>query len=58
MADFLLQQGTDINKKDIRKRTPLDYTKNIEMRNFLMKKGGKETVLYNKVKYYLLSKKN
>ena len=58
IAEFLLDKGADINKKDIRKRTPLDYAKNTEMRSFLIKKGGRETVLYNKVKYYFLSKKS
>ena len=53
MVKFLLEKGANINKKDIRGRTPLDYAKNNDLRQFLISKGGKETSLYNKIKYFL-----
>ncbi|MCZ0931818.1 MAG: ankyrin repeat domain-containing protein [Oligoflexia bacterium] len=51
MADFLLEKGAGINKKDIRKKTPVDYAKTDKMREFLTANGGQETTLYNKFKY-------
>ena len=54
LVKFLLKNQADINKKDIMKRTPVDYSKNYKMRNFLIEEGGKETILYNKIRYYIL----
>ena len=56
MADFLLKQGADINKRDALKRTPLDYAKNTRVRNFLIANGGKETNLQDKIKYFITYK--
>ena len=51
IAHFLLKQGANINKRDIRKRTPLDYAKHTKMRNLLIENGGQKTTLFDKIKY-------
>ena len=56
VVKFLIEKGADINKKDMRKRSPLDYAKSNEMRNFLIAKGGKETILHKRIKHFLLKK--
>ena len=56
VVKFLIKKRADINKKDMRKRSPLDYAKSNEMRNFLIAKGGKETILQKRIKHFLLKK--
>ena len=56
LAKFLTEKGANINKKDIRGRTPLDYVNSDEMRKFLITKGGKETILHKRIKHFFLKK--
>lgn len=56
LAEFLIEKGININKKDVRKRTALDYATNDKMKEFLRKNGGKNAVLYKKIAYFFHEK--
>lgn len=42
MVVFLIENGADVNAKDIRKRTPLDYAKIEDIKKILQSVGGKK----------------
>ena len=56
IAKFLIKKDADINKKDLRNKTPMDYAKNNEMRKLLKNNGGKETNLYKKIMFLIKNK--
>ena len=53
IVELLIKKGVDINKKDLRNKTPIEYAKNDELRKLLENNGGKEINLYKKIMFLI-----